>query len=85
VLETGIWLARSARGRGTAARVLTALVQEAQALGCRELRAETRATNRPAMAVLASVGFILDPPDGDGVVEARLEIGDRPADGPGAG
>jgi RimJ/RimL family protein N-acetyltransferase len=85
VLETGIWLAGSARGRGTGARALAALVQEARSRGCRELRAETRATNRPAMAVLTSVGFLLDPPDEAGVVTARLGIADPAPDGPVAG
>jgi RimJ/RimL family protein N-acetyltransferase len=74
VMETGIWLARSARGRGTAARALAALVQEARSRGCGELRAVTTAANRPAVAVLTAAGFVVDPPDEAGAVAARLEI-----------
>ena len=84
-LETGIWLARSARGRGTAARALAALIEEARSLGCHELRARTTAANRPAVALLTSVGFVLDPPDRTGAVTARLAIAGAATDDSSAG
>ena len=72
--ETGMWLARSARGRGIGARALAAVVGTARSLGYAELRAETSSGNRPALAVLTAAGFVLDPPDEAGVVVARLAL-----------
>jgi RimJ/RimL family protein N-acetyltransferase len=80
VLETGIWLTRSARGRGTGARALAAVIATARPLG-HELRAETTGGNRPALTVLAAAGFTLDPPDGAGAVVARLRLREQTAAG----
>jgi RimJ/RimL family protein N-acetyltransferase len=74
VVETGIWLARAARGRGTGRRALAEVVRAGRSLGYAELRAETTSGNRPALALLAAVGFHLDLPDDAGIVVARLEL-----------
>jgi RimJ/RimL family protein N-acetyltransferase len=77
VLETGIWLARSVRGRSAGTGALAAVITTGRSLGATELRAETTRGNRPALAVLAAAGFTLDPADGGDGVVARLRLGDR--------
>jgi RimJ/RimL family protein N-acetyltransferase len=80
VLETGIWLSRSARRRGTGARALTSVLALGRSLGAAELRAETSRGNRPALALLTAAGFQLGAPDDAGVVVAT-----RVLSGPAAG
>ena len=75
--ETGIWLARSGRGRGVAGPALAAVVGTGRALGLTELRAETTSGNAPALAVLRAAGFCLAEPDADGRVAARMPLGDE--------
>jgi RimJ/RimL family protein N-acetyltransferase len=76
--ETGIWLARSARGRGAASRALAAVVALGRGGGLAVLRAETTAANGPALAVLRATGFAVSAPDEAGTVVARLTLtGDR--------
>ena len=64
-LETGAWLTRSARGRGVGTAALAAVLAEAAAWGADAVRADTRATNVKALAVLRRLGFTLTPA-GDG-------------------
>ncbi|MFF3455298.1 GNAT family N-acetyltransferase [Streptomyces sp. NPDC002730] len=52
VLETGMWLARSARGRGIGTAALRALLNEAARADARLVVAETTATNLGAIAAL---------------------------------
>ena len=78
VLETGIWLAR---GRGTGARALAAVIATARSRGHVELRAETTGGNRAALAALASAGFTLAPADGAGAVVARVRLRGQPTAG----
>src|SRR3954470_9048782 len=70
--ETGIWLARSARGQGTASRALAAVVTLGRRCGLTALRADTTAANGPALAVLRATGFAVSAPDDTGWVVARL-------------
>lgn len=74
VLETGIWLARGARGRGTAAAALDAVLARAATMGATAVRATTTATNRPALALLERAGFRLRPGDPAGSVHALLDL-----------
>jgi RimJ/RimL family protein N-acetyltransferase len=74
VVETGIWLRRGARGRGIAQRALAAVLVEAAAWGAREVWANTRTENAPALAVLRALDFeCADAVDGE--VWARRRVG----------
>ena len=57
VLETGIWLTRSARGKGVGRRAVAAVLDRAQELGAREVRADTSRENTSAIYVLQRLGF----------------------------
>jgi len=71
-METGIWLARPARGKGHGGAALRAVADEARRAGARTLVADTTPGNRAALAVLRRGGAALVP-DGD-IVYARLEL-----------
>jgi len=70
VLETGIWLTRSARGRGTGRLAIGAVLQLARELGAREVRADTGRDNAAALSVLQRWGF-RTAPAGDRVTAVR--------------
>jgi RimJ/RimL family protein N-acetyltransferase len=70
--ETGMWLAKHARGRGLATEALQALLAEARRGGARTVRADTTPANRAALAVLSRAGAELEP-RGDKIY-ARLEL-----------
>jgi RimJ/RimL family protein N-acetyltransferase len=57
VLETGIWLTRSARGHGTGRLAVAAALRRARDLGAREVRADTSPGNAAALSVLQRLGF----------------------------
>lgn len=57
VLETGIWLARSARGSGVGRRALVAVLEKAAQAGAHTVRAETSRQNAAAQGLLRSLGF----------------------------
>jgi RimJ/RimL family protein N-acetyltransferase len=78
ILETGLWLARSARGRGIGTAVLRALADEASALGAEALVAETNETNAAALGALRSIGSRLTVDEVTGLVHARLPVARRP-------
>ena len=59
VLETGIWLSRSARGRGVAVCALRAVVDKAVDHGAKAVYAETTLNNVRAQGVLRQLGFAL--------------------------
>jgi RimJ/RimL family protein N-acetyltransferase len=64
VLETGIWLTRSARGLGTGRIAIAAILHEARELGAQEVRADTSPDNAAALHVLQRLGFRTSAVDG---------------------
>jgi RimJ/RimL family protein N-acetyltransferase len=71
--ETGMWLARWARGRGLGTAALAALLDRARAAGAARVVADTTPGNAPALAALRRLGARLRP-NGD-KVDARFEVG----------
>jgi RimJ/RimL family protein N-acetyltransferase len=57
VLETGIWLTRSARGKGVARKAIADVLELARAHGARAVRADTSPENASALYVLQRLGF----------------------------
>lgn len=55
-LETGIWLARTARGRGLGSVALALVLAKAREFRAAELLAQTTRNNRAARAILAKYG-----------------------------
>ena len=74
VLETGVWLTRSSRGRGVAVAAMAAVLRKAAALGAQGVRADTTTGNTSALGVLRRLGFDLELTDGD-CVRALLLFG----------
>lgn len=73
-LETGMWLARSVRGRGIGANVLRLLISEASSRGAQHMIAHTTATNVGALGALRKCGALVGHPDADGRIMAQFEI-----------
>lgn len=73
-LEVGMWLTRSARGRGIGGQVLAAAADKAVAFGARTLLADTSAHNVAALAVLLRAGARLDAPTPEGRVRAEIDL-----------
>jgi len=74
LLETGVWLACRARGRGIARAAMAAALNEAAEVGATAVRAETTRGNAAALAVLEGLGFDLPAaPDGK-AVHARVVL-----------
>lgn len=71
-LELGIWLARSARGRGLGQRAVRSALVLAREAGAHDVVARTTHGNRPARRLLTAAGARLTA-DGDGVL-ARLPV-----------
>jgi RimJ/RimL family protein N-acetyltransferase len=59
VLETGIWLTRSARGHGVGAAAMEAVISKATACGASAIYAETTLANVRAQGLLRRLGFAL--------------------------
>jgi RimJ/RimL family protein N-acetyltransferase len=57
VLEAGIWLTRGVRGQGVGRGAIAAALEQARALGAREVRADTSRENTGALYVLQRLGF----------------------------
>lgn len=74
VIETGIWLARSTRGRGIGTAALGALLDEAARAGARVLVAETTAVNHAAIASLRGHGAVFSTDHDTGHVHARFSL-----------
>ena len=70
VLETGIWLARDARGRGIGAQAMRLVLGRARQAGARTVRAETTTAHASAVGLLRALGAVITV-DGDAV---RAEI-----------
>ena len=77
VADTGLWLTRSARGRGVGRVALAAVVGFARPAGVCTVVADTAAGNHGALAVLRHLGFNVAAADADGRVVARLGIEPR--------
>lgn len=74
--ETGIWLARSARGKGYGTEALHLLIEEARARGISALIAETNSANPAALGALRALGAKLWEDRESGAVHATLRVGD---------
>lgn len=72
-VETGIWLGRSARGRGIGTTAILTVAQRARAAGAQELVADTAATNLAAQTAMRRAGFTLTP-GADGRVRGVCEL-----------
>lgn len=72
-VETGIWLARSARGRGIATTALRLLLAEAARVGARLVVAETTTDNAAALGLLRRCGAVLRATSG-GAVRAEFRL-----------
>ena len=70
--EVGLWLCRSARGKGVGGAALTQVLDHARRCGLTQVQARTRVSNAPALAALAHAGFRREP-DGAGSVLAALD------------
>ena len=70
VLETGIWLTRSARGKGVGRKAIADVLDVAQKHGARAVRADTSPENASALHVLQRLGFTTAR-EGDRVVAFR--------------
>lgn len=71
-LETGIWLARSVRGRGIGKAALEVVAARARAAGASALQAETTPANTAAQALLRAAGALVS--DDGGAVRAQLPL-----------
>ncbi|NYT96745.1 GNAT family N-acetyltransferase [Salinispora sp. H7-4] len=77
-VETGLWLGRSARGRGIGAAALRELLHKAAAAGMRRVVAATTPDNRGALSVLTNCGARLR--EANGQVHAELSLDVTPKD-----
>jgi RimJ/RimL family protein N-acetyltransferase len=78
VLETGIWLTRSARGHGAGLAAVDAVLRKAADVGAAAVAADTTARNKAALAVLRRLGFTIGKVDSQGNVAARLRLAPDP-------
>ena len=76
--EVGIWLRRSARGRGVAKAAVAAAAREAAGAGAQVVVARTTAANTSALGVLRGLGFATAPADPDGGVRATWQVNAGP-------
>lgn len=74
--DTGMWLVRCARGRGTGLAALRRLTDEAARRGITTIVAHTTTDNPAALATLRKAGAVLDTDGTD--VTARLTVGLEP-------
>lgn len=79
VLVTGVWLARSTRGRAVGVDALRLVLQEAARVGATAVRADTAVGNSAARGALQRAGFALSAPGSDGRVHAQASV--RPLPG----
>jgi len=75
IMETGLWLGRSARGRGIGTAALRAVLAEAAAAGAHTVVADTTTGNEPALRMLRGCGAQLTPhEEGSERVDAVLRL-----------
>ncbi|AQS65822.1 GNAT family N-acetyltransferase [Streptomyces pactum] len=84
VLETGMWLARSRRGRGIGGAALRVLLGEAAEAGARTVVADTKTHNAAALAALRGIGATLVPSGETDDVHAELRSRTMPSPRPAA-
>ncbi|MFK0050727.1 GNAT family N-acetyltransferase [Streptomyces sp. NPDC091025] len=85
VLETGVWLGRSHRGRGIGTATLRVLLDEAARAGARAVVADTRTHNAQALGALRRNGATLVADQDTGDVHAELTPHRTPPPSPSAG
>lgn len=74
MLETGVWLTRSSRGRGVGRAAMAVALREAAELGFTSVWARTTANNAGALTVLERLGFDLTRTDGGRAANALLVL-----------
>jgi RimJ/RimL family protein N-acetyltransferase len=74
--EVGMWLARSARGKGHGTEALHLLVEEARSQGVTALIVETTMSNAAAVGALRTLGAKLWEDPESGAVHATLRVSD---------
>jgi RimJ/RimL family protein N-acetyltransferase len=79
-LEAGLWLARSARGRGIGTAVLQALLEEAARAGAATVAAETTMTNTAAVNILRHSDGMFSADKGSGHVHAEIRVMQPPVE-----
>lgn len=72
--ETGMWLARCARGRGIGSKTLLALRQRAAAEGATRVVARTSRGNTAAIGALRNSGAEIGEPDEHGRICAEIQL-----------
>ncbi|WP_229741816.1 GNAT family N-acetyltransferase [Kocuria dechangensis] len=77
LLEMGIWLTRSARGRGVGRAAMDATLRQAATLGATQVQADTTVANAGALALLRRLGFTLVLAEDGQAVRALLMIGPK--------
>lgn len=75
-VTAGIWLGRSARGKGYGTQALHLLIEEARAQGVSAVIAETTTSNPAAVGALRALGAKLWEDRETGSVHATLRVGD---------
>ncbi|MFC3999684.1 GNAT family N-acetyltransferase [Nocardiopsis sediminis] len=76
-LETGIWLGRSARGRGIGTAAISAVVDAAAQAGAATVLADTTPGNAAMLSVLRRTGAVLVTDTAAGRVDAELRTAGR--------
>lgn len=74
--EAGIWLVRTARGKGYSVDALHLLIEEARAQGTTALIVETNTANPAALDLLRTLGAKLWEDPESGAVHATMRVGD---------
>lgn len=75
VLEAGIWLTRSARGRGVGTAALVSVLDHARSASADAVRADTTVANVSAQGALRALGFELEPGHDAGTITAVRALG----------
>lgn len=80
IVEVGMWLGRSARGRGIGTAAFRAILDEAAAAGARTVVADTTAGNEAVLRMLRSCGAELTPHEpASERVDAVIRLPRRPS------
>lgn len=74
--EAGVWLTRTARGKGYGVDAMHLLIEEARAQGTTALIVETNTANRAGVGLLRTLGAKLWEDPDSGAVHATMRVGD---------